>query len=248
MTCVENTRSDSNFRKWLSKIGHQLFHLTRSPRPSNVQEPPRTSKNHIFVLQASPHRIQIQPFAERPPRSISGFSMSYIGWFSDFTLRFNNIVQIVHATFDDQEKKVHVHSIRLWRGKFMYMMIIPIYIDIIIVLYSISISTNTSYSQNLVCGLAFETSLIFGNWAGDWKTIIHSSQSDKRCFCLILLISHPLFYCAGCSMPLWRQSIAFTICLRDKQMTKSCFEQVVPGDVHRCGDCLFMLLFALHAK
>ena len=29
--------------------------------------------------------------------------------------------------------------------------------------------------------------------------------------------------------------IAFTICLRDRQLAKSCFEQVVqPGDVHCC--------------
>ena len=70
---------------------------------------------------------------------------------------------------------------------------------------------------------------IFGNWAGAWKTIIHSSQNDHICLCLILVINHPLSYCAGYSMPLCRHSIAFSICSRDRQTAKSCFEQVVPG-------------------
>jgi len=75
---------------------------------------------------------------------------------------------------------------------------------------------------------------IFGNWAEAWKTTIHSSKTDDICLCLILVINHPLSYCAGYSMPLCRHSIAFSICLRDRQTAKSCFEQVVPGDVHCC--------------
>ena len=43
-----------------------------------------------------------------------------------------------------------------------------------------------------------------------------------------------MFYGAGDSMPLCRHLIAFTICLKDGQTAKSCFEQVVPGDVHCC--------------
>ena len=66
------------------------------------------------------------------------------------------------------------------------------------------------------------------------KTTIHSSKTDDICLCLILVINHPLSYCAGYSMPLCRHSIAFSICLRDRQTAKSCFEQVVPGDVHCC--------------
>ena len=61
---------------------------------------------------------------------------------------------------------------------------------------------------------------IFGklSWGmlGHGKTIIHSSNGNI-CLCLFLVVSHPLFYVAGYVMPLCRHSIAFTICLRDRQ-------------------------------
>ena len=50
-------------------------------------------------------------------------------------------------------------------------------------------------------------------------------KNDNMCLCLILVISHPLSYCAGYSMPLCRHSIAFTICLRDRQTAKSFYNR-----------------------
>ena len=80
--------------------------------------------------------------------------------------------------------------------------------------------------------------------------MVHSLNNDNICLCLLLVISFPLSYCAGFSMPLCRHSIAFTICLRDRQRPTSCFEQVVPGDVHCCVliVCLSCFLHCIASK
>ena len=43
--------------------------------------------------------------------------------------------------------------------------------------------SHMSYSPNLPqWKVVFETSLFFGNWAGAWKTMIHSSKNDNICY------------------------------------------------------------------
>ena len=73
---------------------------------------------------------------------------------------------------------------------------------------------------------------------------MRSSKNDNVCLCLTLVImSHPLSYGAGFRcLYVGIQSHSFAFCLKDiGKSDKSCFEQVVPGDVHCCVVICYLL-------